>query len=420
MDLSQLETLTQRAQTDLAPLFAEIDRIAEQNTIKVLEAFRAHRVSTGHFASTDGYGYDDVGRDTLEKIWADVFGCEAALVRPAILSGTHALTIGLFGLLRPGDIMLSITGRPYDTLSEVIGLEGEAGNGSLADFGVKYAEVPLGQDGRPDLPAIKDAIAQHGEAIKVIFLQRSKGYMNRASLTAEEIGDVIAFVKQYNTTAFVVVDNCYGEFVCEKEPTHYGADLCIGSLIKNPGGGMAEVGGYLAGTKKAVDLCANRYAAPGVGSEVGASLGQNKLMYKGLFYAPHTVAQALKVAHFAAYIFSHMGYHTSPSWNEKRADIIEAIHCQTAEGLIAFCRGIQHGSPVDAYLLCEPWDMPGYTDPVIMAAGAFTQGSSVELSADGPIRPPYIAYMQGGLTFESGKYAVLCAAKEVLFGKDAH
>ena len=404
--------LKQEAEQALAPLFQHIDQIAEQNTAKILTAFREHHVSYTHFGATDGYGYDDIGRDTLEKIWADVFGAEAALVRTSILSGTHALALGLFGLLRPGDVMLSVTGRPYDTLNEVIGLTGEAGNGSLKDFGVDYAEVPM-KDGKPDEPAILKAVSELGDKVKVVFIQRSKGYQDRISLSTKEIGDLIARIRPL-TRAFIVVDNCYGEFVCENEPTALGADLCIGSLIKNPGGGMAETGGYLVGTKKAVDLCANRYAAPGIGAEVGATMGQNKSLYKGLFYAPHTVAQALKTAHFAAYVFSQMGYATNPLWQDQRADIIQAIYCKSAEGLIAFCRGIQHGSPVDAYLTCEPWDMPGYNDPVIMAAGAFTQGSSVELSADGPVHPPYIAYMQGGLTYESGKFAVMSAAEEML------
>ncbi|MBO5789143.1 MAG: methionine gamma-lyase family protein [Clostridia bacterium] len=410
--MMDIYALKQQAEVALAPLFAKIDQVAEENTAKILKAFRDHRVSYAHFAPTDGYGYDDMGRDTLEKVWATVFEAEAALVRTSILSGTHALTLGLFGLLRPGDILLSVTGRPYDTLSDVIGLTGEEGSGSLKDFGVTYKEVEM-KDGTLDMEKVDQALATYGEQVKVVFIQRSKGYQDRVSFTAEEIGGFVRHIKE-KTNAYVVIDNCYGEFVSLREPTAYGADLCIGSLIKNPGGGMAEVGGYLVGTAKAVSLCANRYAAPGVGGEVGASMGLNKSLYKGLFYAPHTVAQALKTAHFAAYIFSQMGYHTNPAYDEPRADIIQAIHCGSAEGLIAFCRGIQHGSPVDAYLTCEPWDMPGYNDPVIMAAGAFTQGSSVEISADGPVRPPYIAYMQGGLTYESGKFAVLTAAEELL------
>lgn len=412
MSAENLDLLAQSAEEALAPLFREIDRTAEKNTARVMEAFCRHKVSAAHFAPTDGYGYDDAGREVLEKVWADVFGCETALVRPSILCGTHALTIGLFGLLRPGQILLSVTGRPYDTLGDVIGLSGEPGCGSLRDFGVAYDEVPL-RDGAPDMPAILDKLKELGGRVGVVFIQRSKGYLDRVSLTADEIGEMIRRIRTVNEKAFVMVDNCYGEFVCDKEPSAVGADLTVGSLIKNPGGGMAETGGYLCGTKRAVELCAYRYAAPGLGGEVGASLGQNKPMIKGLFYAPHTVAQALKTAHLAAALFSRMGFRTNPAWDERRADIIQAVHCGTPERLIAFIRGIQHGSAIDAYLTCEPWDMPGYNDPVIMAAGAFTMGSSIELSADGPVRPPYIAYLQGGLTYESGKYAILSAAREV-------
>lgn len=412
MNKQPIEELVRQAEASLAGRFAEIDRISEKNTARILEAFCRHKVSAAHFASTDGYGYDDAGRETLEKVWADVFGCEAALVRPAILCGTHALTVGLFALLRPGQTLLSVTGRPYDTLNDVIGLTGTPGCGSLKDFGVDYDEVPL-SGGSPDMPAILDKLARLGDRVGVIFIQRSKGYLDRVSLTTDEIAEMIRRIREVNRTAFVMVDNCYGEFVCDSEPSACGADLTVGSLIKNPGGGMAETGGYLCGTKRAVELCAWRYAAPGLGAEVGASLGQNKLMFKGLFYAPHTVAQALKTAHLAAAVFARMGFGANPAWDEPRADIIQAIHCGTAERLVAFVRGIQHGSPIDAYLTCEPWDMPGYQDPVIMAAGAFTLGSSIELSADGPVRPPYIAYLQGGLTYESGKYAILSAAREV-------
>ncbi|MBP5209722.1 MAG: methionine gamma-lyase family protein [Clostridia bacterium] len=412
MTRQELSALFERAETDLTGIYAGIDRTAERNTARVLEAFCRHRVSASHFASTDGYGYDDAGREAVEAVWADVFGCEAALVRPAILCGSHALTVGLFGLLRPGDILLSATGSPYDTLRQVVGLEGEEGRGSLRDFGVGYREVPL-SDGRPDLPAVIEALKEEAGRVKVVFVQRSKGYLDRASLSSEELGELIAAIRPYCGGAYVMVDNCYGEFVSDDEPSARGADLTVGSLIKNPGGGMAEIGGYLCGTKAAVQLCAYRYSAPGMGAEVGASLGQNKSILKGLFFAPHTVAQALKVAHLAAYVFSALGYPASPAWDEPRADIIQSIRCGSAEGLVAFVRGIQHGSPVDAYLTCDPWDMPGYADPVIMAAGTFTQGSSIELSADGPLRPPYLAYLQGGLTYESGKYALMKAAAEL-------
>ena len=408
MDLTQL---VKEAEALLAPHFARIDEIAERGTRRVLDAFREERVSAAHFAPTDGYGYDDRGRDTLDRIYARVFDAEAAFVRHSILSGTHALTVGLFGLLRPGDTLLSITGKPYDTLDEVIGISGEAGRGSLADFGVKYKEVPLLPNGDPDYEGIAAALAD--KTVKVAFIQRSKGYLDRRTLSVDEIGKLTATVRAHSD-AFVMVDNCYGEFVEDREPTAVGVDLIVGSLIKNPGGGMAESGGYLAGTRRAVELCGYRYSAPGVGLEIGASLGQTKNMYKGLFYAPHTVKEALKTAHLAAYIFAKLGFATEPAWNECRHDIIQSVKCESADALIAFCRGIQYGSPVDAFVTCEPWDMPGYGDPVIMAAGTFTQGASLELSADGPIRPPYIAYFQGGLTYESGKMGVLSAAREVL------
>lgn len=407
-----LKLLVREAEEKLAPLFRDIDETAQTNTEKVLSAFAEHRVDAGMFASTDGYGYDDRGRDTLDKIYADVFGAESAFVRHSILSGTHALTIGLFGLLRPGDTLLSLTGKPYDTLDEVIGISGEAGRGSLADFGVKYRKIDLLPDGSPDYAAIREALLAD-KTVKVAFIQRSKGYLDRPTLSVEEIGHLARAVHEVSD-AFVMVDNCYGEFVETVEPCAVGADLMVGSLIKNPGGGMAESGGYLAGTEKAVSLCGYRFSAPGVGLEIGASLGNNKSLYKGFFYAPHTVAQALKTAHLAAYIFEALGYATEPRWSEKRHDIIQSVKCGTPEALIAFCRGIQWGSPVDAYVTCEPWAMPGYGDPVIMAAGTFTQGASLELSADGPVRAPYIAYFQGGLTYESGKVGVLSAARAVM------
>ena len=406
-----LEKLADEAEEALAPRFAAIDRIARVNTAKVLSVFREERVSEGMFASTTGYGYDDLGRDTLDRIYAKVFGAEAAFVRHSVLSGTHALAIGLFGLLRPGDTLLSLTGKPYDTLDEVIGLSGETGNGSLADFGIRYRGIDLLPDGRPDETGIVAALAD--KSVKVAFIQRSKGYLDRPTLSVAQISALCDLIHAHSD-AYVMVDNCYGEFVEEQEPTAVGADLMAGSLIKNPGGGMAECGGYLAGTQKAVSLCGYRYSAPGVGLEIGASLGQNKGMYKGFFYAPHSVAQALKTAHLAAYIFERLGCETKPAWQEERHDIIQAIRCPDAPRMIALIRGIQYGSPVDAYVTCEPWAMPGYSDPVIMAAGTFTQGASLELSCDGPVRPPYIAFLQGGLTYESGRIGVLCAAKTYL------
>lgn len=407
----ELQELARRAEAELSGIFAELDDISFYNTNRVLDAFREHRVSDALFAGTSGYGYDDRGRDTLDRIWADVFSAESALVRTQIVNGTQALTIGLFGLLRPGDILLSVAGKPYDTLDEVIGNTGTPGNGSLRDFGVTYRQIDL-KDGRLDLPAIREAISR--EKVKVVFVQRSKGYLDRRTLTVSEIGELVKTVKEISPDSFVYVDNCYGEFTEKLEPTALGADLCVGSLIKNAGGGMAETGGYLVGSARAVELASYRLTSPGTGGEVGCTLGLNKSLYKGLFYAPHTTVQALKTAHFAAYIFSALGYKTEPAWNERRSDIIQCVYTGSPEGLCAVCRGIQAGSPVDAYVSPEPWGMPGYSDQVIMAAGNFTQGSSIELSADGPLRAPYIAYLQGGLTFEAGKIGILSAAQELM------
>ncbi len=404
--------LVQEAETALAPIFAGIDDISLNNTQKVMDAFRSHRVAANYFDGTSGYGYDDRGRDELDLIWAEVMGAEAALVRQQIVSGTHALTIGLFGILRPGDVMLSVAGKPYDTLEEVIGIAGEAGNGSLRDFGVDYDQVDLTSDGAFDVAAIDEKLAAYGSRVKMVFIQRSKGYLNRKTLSVAEIGEIARHVKSLAPDTYVVVDNCYGEFVEDIEPCAVGADLIIGSLIKNPGGGMAETGGYLAGSARAVELCSYRLTSVGVGGEAGATFGHNKSFYKGLFYAPHTVAQALKTAHLAAYIFEKLGYKVEPRWDETRHDIIQSVITGSREGLCAFCRGIQMGSPVDAHVTPEPWAMPGYTSEVIMAAGAFTQGSSIELSADGPMREPYTAFFQGGLTYESGKLAIMLAAEE--------
>ena len=417
MEFSQRITdLAAKAEEDLRPRFAEIDKISFENTKKIMDAFREHRVSEAVFNPTSGYGYDDRGREVLDAIWAEVMDAEAAFVRHQIVNGTQALTIGLFGLLRPGDIMFSIAGKPYDTLDEVIGNTGTAGNGSLKDFGVEYREADLLSDGSFDKEKIAKIFAEDGERIKVVFIQRSKGYLNRKTLCVDEIGDIISYVRTLGKDFYVVVDNCYGEFTETREPTAVGADMIIGSLIKNPGGGMAETGGYIAGTARAVELASYRLTSVGVGCEVGATLGQNKSLFKGLFYAPHTTAQAIKTAHLAAYIFGKegLGFDVEPDWNEPRYDIIQAVITHSAEGLCAICRGIQAGSPIDSHVVPEPWAMPGYSDPVIMAAGAFTQGSSIELSADGPLRPPYTAYLQGGLTYESGKIGIMSAAEEAL------
>lgn len=417
MQFSQrITALAAEAERELKDRFDEIDKISFENTSKIMDAFREHRVSEAVFNPTSGYGYNDRGREILDEIWADVMGAEAAFVRHSIVNGTQALTIGLFGLLRPNDIMFSIAGKPYDTLDEVIGNTGEVGNGSLRDFGVEYRQADLKDDGSFDFEAIKKVLTEDGERIKVVFIQRSKGYLNRKTLSVGDIGEVIAFVRSIKSDCYVVVDNCYGEFTETREPCAVGADMIIGSLIKNPGGGMAESGGYIAGTKKAVELASYRLTSVGCGLEVGATLGQNKSLYKGLFYAPHTTAQAIKTAHLAAYMFGKrgLGFDVEPEWDEPRYDIIQSVITHSADGLCAICRGIQAGSPIDSYVVPEPWEMPGYTDKVIMAAGAFTQGSSIELSADGPLREPYTAYLQGGLTYESGKIGIMSAAEEVL------
>ena len=417
MEFSQrISDIANRAEAALAPYFKRIDEISYYNTNKVMDAFREHRVAATNFDTTSGYGYDDRGRDVLDRIWADVMGAEAAFVRHNIVNGTQALTIGLFGLLRPGDLMCSIAGKPYDTLEEVIGIAGEEGNGSLRDFGVRYAQTEL-KDGKFDFDKIAQILRSEldgGRAVKDIFIQRSKGYLNRKTLTVAEIGEAVRFVKSISPETYVVVDNCYGEFTEKTEPTSVGADMIIGSLIKNPGGGMAETGGYIAGTARAVELASYRLTSVGCGLEVGATIGQNKNMYKGLFYAPHTTAQALKTAHLAAYVFEELGYDVEPRWCDERSDIIQSVITRSPELLCAFCRGIQKGSPVDSFVTPEPWEMPGYTDKVIMAAGAFVQGASIELSADGPMREPYTVFFQGGLTYESGKIGILSAAESML------
>ena len=408
-----IRVLTAEAERALSERFRAIDEVAMANTEHVLDVFREHRVSEAMFSPSTGYGYGDMGRDTADKIAADLFRAEAGFVRTAIISGTHALTVGLFALLRPGDTLLSVTGAPYDTLREVIGMDGKNGDGSLADFGVSYKEVPMTTAGTVDLAAVREAILAN-PAVKVVFLQRSKGYLDRRTLSVSEIGEVVQLVKSVSKDIFVMVDNCYGEFTETVEPTALGADLMVGSLIKNPGGGMADTGGYLCGTARAVELAGYRLSSPGVGIEAGASLGQTRNILKGFFYAPHTVAEALKTATLAAYLFDKLGYEVNPAPFEARHDIIQTVKCKSADGLIRFCRGIQSASPIDSHVTPEPWAMPGYADPVIMAAGAFTGGSSIELSADGPVRPPYIAYLQGGLTYESGRLGIMRAADEML------
>ncbi len=413
MEISQkILDIAKKAEKELSGVFSDIDNIAYENTARVLDSFRRHRVSEAMLYGSTGYGYGDTGRDTLDLIYADVFGAESAFVRHNIVNGTQAISTALFGLLRPNDIMLSVTGRPYDTLSDVIGDKTKNGDGSLCDFGVTYDDVEL-KDGEPDYESIDKKIKEAGARLKVVFIQRSKGYQLRPTFSAEKIGEIISFVKA-RTNAYVVVDNCYGEFCDTKEPTHYGADLICGSLIKNPGGGLAETGGYIAGTKRAVELASYRLTSVGIGTECGATVGQLRNMFKGFFFAPHITAQAVKTAVFAAYVYDALGFSVFPDWREPRHDIVQTVICETPERLVAFCRGIQAGSPVDSFVVPEPWEMPGYEDKVIMAAGAFTQGSSIELSADGPLREPYTAYFQGGLTFESGKYAIMMSADQML------
>ena len=403
--------LSREAETELRPVFERIDRIAESNTLKVMEAFQEYRVSEACFAGTNGYGYDDLGREVLDKVYARVFRTEAALVRVNFVNGTHALSAALFGLLKPGDTLLSVTGKPYDTLRNAIGIEGDH-HGSLKFYGIDYAQVDLLPSGDPDIEGIKKAAA--GKTVAAVLIQRSRGYEDRRALSAEEIGEIASAVKSVNPNANVMVDNCYGEFTGEHEPTEYGVDLMAGSLIKNPGGGLAPAGGYIVGRAELVERAAMRLTTPGIGGECGATLGNNRMMFQGFFMAPHTVAQALKTAAFCAAMMKKTGYYTSPSQDEPRNDIIQMIRLGSAENMKKFCRGIQGGAPVDSFVTPEPWQMPGYNCPVIMAAGAFVQGSSIELSADGPVREPYIVYMQGGITYESGKLGIMMAVSEML------
>lgn len=402
--------LAAQAQADLRPQFDRIDAIAEENTRKVLAAFQKHRVAEGYFAGTTGYGYDDLGRDKLDEIYADIFGTEDALVRVQFVNGTHAITCALFGALKPGDILVSAVGAPYDTLLGVIGVVPK-GHGSLMEYGVEYRQVEL-LDNAPDKAGL--AAAVQDPRVKAVLIQRSKGYSTRSSLSVEEIGALCAVVRENNPDAAILVDNCYGEFVETIEPTQAGADLVVGSLIKNPGGGLAPAGGYIAGRRGLVEGAAMRLTAPGIGRECGASLGSNRSFYQGLFLAPHTTAQAVKTAVFAARMMELLGYKTEPASDAVRHDIIQMIHFGSPEPLKRFCKGIQFGAPVDSYVTPEPWDMPGYDCQVIMAAGAFIQGASIELSCDAPMREPYTAYLQGGLTYESGKAGVLLAVEELL------
>ena len=399
----------EKIEQELKERFEKIDANAEYNQMKVIAAMQKNRVSAECFNISSGYGYNDMGRDTLERVYADCFGGEDALVRPQITCGTHALALTLSANLRPGDELLSIAGKPYDTLEEVIGIR--PSTGSLAEYGVIYNQVDLLPDGSFDFDSIEKAI---GEKTKLITIQRSKGYQTRPSFSVDQIGEAIAFVKKIKPEVICMVDNCYGEFVDTIEPSDVGADMIVGSLIKNPGGGLAPIGGYIAGTKECVENASYRMTCPGLGSEVGATLGVNRSFFQGFFLAPMVTKGALKGAVFAANIYEKLGFPVIPDSTEPRQDIIQAVSLGTPEGLIAFCKGIQAAAPVDSYVDPEPWDMPGYDSQVIMAAGAFVQGSSIELSADGPMKPPYAVYFQGGLTWEHAKLGVLMSLQKMV------
>ena len=400
--------LSKKVEKDVEEVFKQIDEVCEYNTAKVLSAFQKYNISDMHFGSTTGYGYGDVGRDTIEKVFAEVLGAEDCLVRSQFISGSHALTVALFAFLRPGDTMLSICGKPYDTLDKVIGIE--ENNSSLKSFGVKYEQIDMIDDDF-DYEKIKNRVLQ--ENVKLIEIQRSRGYSTRRSITLDKIEKVVKLIKENNKDIIIMIDNCYGEFVEKYEPTSFGADVIVGSLIKNLGGGIAPNGGYIAGRSDLVELAAERLTVPGQGKEVGPSLGMNRYILQGLFMAPSVVKSSLKTAVFASKMLEDLGYKVVPRYNEKRSDIVQTIEFGDKDKVIKYCQGIQKGSPIDSNSVPEPWDMPGYTDQVIMAAGAFTQGSSIELSCDAPIRPPYIAFMQGGLTYEYGKIGVMRAVSNL-------
>jgi cystathionine beta-lyase family protein involved in aluminum resistance len=405
-----LKPLVNKVEDSIQSIHKEIDERAENNQFKVLRSFQKHKVSDSHFIPTTGYGYDDIGRDTLESIYADVFGGEAGLVRPQIISGTHAISIALFGVLRPGDELVYMTGKPYDTLEEIVGIRGE-GTGSLKDFNISYKCVNLDESGKVDFAKVQKTISPK---TKMVGIQRSKGYASRPSFTIEEIRGMIRFVKEINPEIVVFVDNCYGEFVEELEPCHVGADLMAGSLIKNPGGGLAKTGGYIVGEKNVVEACSYRMTSPGIGAEAGASLYSLQEMYQGFFLAPHVVAQSLKGAVFTSAVLTELGMNTNPAPYDKRTDLIQSVQFDDKDKMIAFCQAIQFASPINSHFTPYPNYMPGYEDDVIMAAGTFIQGSSIELSADGPIRPPYTAYVQGGLTYSHVKIAVCSAMDELI------
>ncbi len=406
----ELEALARQAEQDCAACFSRIEQTARHNAAKVLKAFADQKVSESCFGISTGYGYGDLGRDVLDKVWSQVLGTEDALVRHQFVSGTHALTVALFGILRPGDEIVFVTGMPYDTLHEVIGLSGTPGNGSLKDFGVKANIIDLTPEGKPDLAKIAISLAH----AKVAYIQRSRGYSLRTAFTIRELKELCQVIRKANPEIIIMTDNCYGEFVEETEPSAVGADLIIGSMIKNAGGGIARTGGYIAGKANLVELCAYRLTCVGLGKEVGCTLGMNRELFQGLYLAPDVTANALKTAAFASALFTRLGFRCTPEYDALKGDIVTAVELGSAENLIAFCQGIQKGSPVDAYVTPEPWDMPGYENQVIMAAGAFTNGASIELSADGPLRPPYAAWLQGGLTYSTGRISILLAAQELI------
>lgn len=407
---NEIDRLVKQVDAEIELKLKEIDQLIDLNQWKVIRSFQKFQVSDFHFSDSTGYGYNDRGREVLDLVYADIFGAEAAIVRPHLVSGTHAISTALFGILRPDDELLFITGKPYDTLHKVIGQQGD-GTGSLQDWGIRYNEVQLLEDGGVDWVEIKQKI---NPKTKIIGIQRSRGYDWRPAFTIDQIEEMITFVKQSNPALIVFVDNCYGEFTELKEPTEVGADIMAGSLIKNPGGGIAPSGGYIVGKQTYVDLASYRLTVPGIGGEVGAMLGTLRAIYQGLFLAPHMVGQAIKGSIFAASLFEMAGFITRPRWNEKRSDLIQAIKFDSKEPLIAFIQSIQKASAVDSHVTPEPWNMPGYEEQVIMAAGTFVQGGSLELSADAPIRPPYIAYMQGGLTYSHAKFGVLTALKAMI------
>lgn len=410
----KIQKLSKVALEKTGPVFKGIDELTEYNQQKVLSAFIRNRVDETDFNTTTGYGYGDKGREKLDILTADIFGAESAIIRAgALASGTHTLAVCLYGILRPNDTMLCVTGTPYDTLHSTIGLNGKnMGDGTLLDFGIAYQQVDLTENDELDYDAIESAASD--KAVRMVYIQRSRGYSLRHTISIAEIEKVCEIVHRVNKRAIVMVDNCYGEFTEKLEPTEVGADLMAGSLIKNAGGGIAPCGGYIAGRKDLVELCGFRLTTPGLGTEVGATLGQNRSVFMGLFNAPHVVGEALKTAVFAASLFTELGFKVTPEVNETRHDIIQAICLENPENLIAFCQGLQKGAPVDSYVTPEPWDMPGYDSQVIMSAGAFTSGSSIELSADAPLREPFAVWMQGGLNFHSGKLGVMLAAEEML------